>query len=66
MWTLVLSCEPLLLAQDFLEVAAWAAAFQEAWVGADSRGADSRVAAEVVRCDWFQHALDNKYDCKVP
>lgn len=65
-WTFVLSCEPLLLAQDSLEVAAWAAAFLEAWVAADSLGVDSRVAAEVVRCDWFQHASDTKCDCKVP
>ena len=61
-WTFVLSCEPLLLAQDSLEVAAWAGAFQEAWVAADSLGVDFQAAAEVVRYDWFQHASDSVND----
>ncbi len=49
-------CEPLVLAQGSLEAAAWVAAFQEAWVVADSLAVDSQVAAEVARYDWSHPA----------
>lgn len=39
-------------------MAAWAEAFQEAWVAPNSLGVDFQAAAEVVRYDWFQHGSD--------